>query len=330
MRRRFGDTSDRRGADGHRLDRGDRPGDAPGSEGRRPRGAPDRHARAERHQPQKRQGVPRPAAAHDRPADRQGRAVVTSWDHVADWYDKLVGDEGSDYHRHVVLPAAMRLLDPQPGEKVLDLCCGQGVFVRQLAQLPAVQVVGVDASPSLIEAARRRGSGPNLRYVVADACNLGDLADGSFDGVACLMAVHDLDDIEAMFRGVAKALRQGGRAVLVLMHPCFRVPRQSSWGWDDQKKTQYRRLDRYYTPMTIPIATHPGRHPETRTLFFHRPISAYINALAAAGLAVVACEELLSHHKSQPGGHSRGENRSRQEFPVFVALKALKLAIHPA
>jgi ubiquinone/menaquinone biosynthesis C-methylase UbiE len=251
--------------------------------------------------------------------------VATSWDHVAEWYDKLVGDEGSDYHRYVVLPAAMRLLHPQPGEKLMDLCCGQGVFARQLAQLPAVQVVGVDASASLIEAARRRGGGPNLRYSVADARELGELADGTFDGVACLMAVHDVDDVDAMFRGMAKALRAGGRAVLILMHPCFRLPRQSSWGWDDQKKTQYRRLDRYYTPMTIPIATHPGSDPGTRTLFFHRPISAYINALGAAGLAVVACEELLSHHRSQPGGHSRGENRSRQEFPVFVALKAVKL-----
>ena len=142
---------------------------------------------------------------------------------------------------------------------------------------------------------------------------------------ACLMAVHDLDDIAAAFRSLAAALKPGGRAVVIFMHPCFRVPRQSSWGWDDQKKTQYRRLDRYASPMTIPIATHPGSDPGTHTLFFHRPLAAYLNALGEAGLAVVACEELLSHHKSEPGGHSRGENRSRQEFPVFLALKAVKL-----
>ena len=77
--------------------------------------------------------------------------------------------------------------------------------------------------------------------------------------------------------------------------------------------------------MTIPIATHPGSAPGTQTLFFHRPVSTYINALGQAGLAVVTCEELLSHHKSEPGGHSRGENRSRQEFPVFLALRAIKV-----
>ncbi len=325
MRRRSGDTPHRQSPGRHRPGRGDRLHDTGPGERREPRGAPDRHGRPDRPDERKRSAQPGQGRGHGKLGGRPGSAPATSWDHVADWYDKLVGDEGSDYHRHVVLPAAMRMLDPRPGERLMDLCCGQGVFARQLAQLPAVQVVGVDASASLIEAARRRGGGPNLRYFVADARNPGDLADGAFDGVGCLMAVHDLDDIDAMFRGMAKALRAGGRAVLILMHPCFRVPRQSSWGWDDQKKTQFRRLDRYYSPMTIPIATHPGSDPGTRTLFFHRPISAYINALGAAGLAVVACEELLSHHKSQPGGHSRGENRSRQEFPVFVALKAVKL-----
>ncbi len=272
-----------------------------------------------------RHGGPRrraPAPGH-RPAP--GRGASTSWEHVASWYDKLVGDEGSDYHKHVVLPAAMRMLDPQPGERILDLCCGQGVFCRQLAEMPVKGIVGVDASQALIRAAEQRSQHPKVRYAVADARNLGPIADASFDAAACLMAVHDLDDIDATFRSLAAALRPAGRAVVIFMHPCFRIPRQSSWAWDDEKKMQYRRLDRYYSPMTIPIATHPGSDPGIKTLFFHRPVSAYINAIGAAGMAIVACEELLSHHKSEPGGHSRGENRSRQEFPVFVALKAVKL-----
>lgn len=256
---------------------------------------------------------------------QQAGPAHTSWDHVAGWYDKLVGDEGSDYHQHVVLPAAMRMLDPQPGQRVLDLCCGQGVFCRQLSQLPLKEIVGVDASPALIHAARQRSHDPKIRYAVGDARNLGDLANGTFDAAACLMAVHDLDDIEATFRSLAQALRVGGHAVIIFMHPCFRIPRQSSWGWDDQKKMQYRRLDRYISSMTIPIATHPGSDPSTHTIFFHRPVAAYINALGAAGMAVTSSEELMSHHKSEPGGHSRGENRSRQEFPVFLALKAVRL-----
>ncbi|HOD82217.1 MAG: Malonyl-(acyl-carrier protein) O-methyltransferase [Planctomycetes bacterium ADurb.Bin126] len=249
---------------------------------------------------------------------------TTSWEHVASWYDRLVGEEGSDYHRNVILPAAERMLDPQADEKVLDLCCGQGVFCRMLAARGVRHVVGADASESLIASARQRGPA-HVRYAVADARDAAAIPDRPFDAAACLMAVHDVDDLPALFATLAAALRTGGRAVVIFLHPCFRIPRQSSWEWDDQKRTQYRRLDRYASDMAIPIATHPGRGGDEHTVFFHRPLAACLNALGAAGLAVVAAEELLSHHVSQPGGHSRGENRARQEFPVFLALKAVKL-----
>lgn len=244
---------------------------------------------------------------------------------MAAWYDKLTGDGGADYHRHLLIPAALRLLDVQAGQKVLDLCCGQGVLARALAQAGAGQVMGVDLSGALIQAARDRGGGAALRYVQADARNLGPLADGSFDAAACLMAVHDVDDAGALFRNLAAALKPAGRAVLVLMHPCFRVPRQSHWGWDDQLKTQYRRMDRYASEIAIPIATHPGARPGEHTMFFHRPLGTYLGLLASAGLAVTGGEELLSHHRSEPGGRSRAENRARAEFPVFLALQLLKL-----
>ena len=284
-------------------------------------------------------------------------AAPTSWDNVASWYDRLVGDEGSDYHRQVILPAALRMLAPEPHERVLDLCCGQGVFCRLLAQHGVDKVVGVDASGELIAAARQRGPS-GVRYLVADATRLGpDVADGSFDAAACLMAVQDVDDLDGLFGSLGRALRPGGRAVIIMMHPCFRIPRQSSWGWDDEKGTQYRRLDRYAGAMTIPIATHPGGPGGPGggtsgaggaaggtdgsggaagaggsggaggqyTQFFHRPLAEYLSALGRASLAVVAAEELLTHRQSEPGGHSRGENRAKAEFPIFLALKAVRL-----
>jgi ubiquinone/menaquinone biosynthesis C-methylase UbiE len=245
---------------------------------------------------------------------------------VANWYDRLIGDEGSDYHQHVILPAALRLLAPQPGEQLLDLCCGQGVLARALLESDPKLVVGVDASPKLIAAAKARGGrDPRLRYVVRDARRLGDLASGQFDAAACIMAVHDLEGIDELFAELSRALRPGGRAVIIMLHPCFRVPRQSEWGWDDAKKTCYRRIDRYASPLRIPIATHPGRDPRQHTIFYHRPLADYINALGRAGLAITACEELLTHRQSAPGSHSRGENRAAQEFPLFLALTAIRI-----
>ena len=268
--------------------------------------------------------MPRPPRKTRPP--RPPPATSGGWDQVAAWYDKLVGDEGSDYHQHVLLPAALRLLDPQPGERILDLCCGQGVLVRRLLEHNVGFVLGVDASPKLIAAAKARGpDDPRVRYVVRDARRLDKLADGTFDAAALVMAVQDLEEFDPVSGEVARALRPHGRAVLIMMHPCFRIPRQSEWGWDAVKRTQYRRIDRYATPLSIPIATHPGRAAGQQTLFYHRPLADYLNALGRAGVAVVACEELLTHRKSQPGGHIRGENRAAQEFPIFLALKGVKL-----
>src|SRR5271156_3765947 len=95
------------------------------------------------------------------------RRGSTDWGAVADWYDQLVGEAGSDFHEHVVLPGVMRLLAIQPGERVIDVACGQGVLCRLLQSRGAV-VTGVAAARPLIEAARQRGPA-EIEYRVADA-----------------------------------------------------------------------------------------------------------------------------------------------------------------
>ena len=267
-------------------------------------------------------------AARPRPDSRPSAAprAGVGWDQVATWYDKLVGDDGSDYHKQVILPAVLRLLNSKPNERVLDLCCGQGVLARLLIdERLAGEVVGVDASTKLIEAARSRTTNPKAKFLIADVCANASWADGRFDAAACVMAVHDLEHIDKLFAHLSQALVPGGRAVIVMMHPCFRIPRQTHWGWDEEKKIQYRRLDRYSLPLSIPVTTHPGRGTGEQTWFYHRPLSAYINALGAAGLAVTHCEELHSHRRSQAGPRSRGEHRAAEEFPLFMALTVEKL-----
>lgn len=87
------------------------------------------------------------------------------WDQVAGWYDKLVGDGGSDYHRHVILPAAIRMLAPAPGEKILDVCCGQGVLIPLVLDAKVAAVTAVDASPKLIASAKTRFSAETKGYL---------------------------------------------------------------------------------------------------------------------------------------------------------------------
>ncbi len=270
----------------------------------------------------------KPSMAKKRPQADAAGAKDGGWDPVAAWYDKLVGDAGSDYHQHVILPAALHLLDPQPGQAIIDVCCGQGVMIQPLLKAKIGKFTGIDASRHLIKAARtRHGENANVSLIVADACAPGEWADGSYDMASCIMAVHDVPDLSGLFSNISRALKPAGHALFVMMHPCFRIPRKTHWGWDADQKIQYRRLDSYNSPLEIPITTHPGKKTGEETLFHHRPLAELLTSIGKSGLAVTACEELLSHRRSQSGPFSKAEHRAAEEFPMFLALKVAKVSV---
>jgi trans-aconitate methyltransferase len=100
----------------------------------------------------------------------------------------------------------VELLAPKAGERILDLGCGDGVLTRKLADL-GCDVVGVDASPEQIAAARALGVDAH----VMDGHALTFVAD--FDAVFSNAALHWMHDADRMLAGVHRALRPGGRFV---------------------------------------------------------------------------------------------------------------------
>jgi len=101
----------------------------------------------------------------------------------------------------------LELLQPQPGERILDLGCGDGVLTESLAATGA-QVVGVDSSPDMVAAARQRG----LDARVMDATRL--TFDQEFDAVFSNAVLHWIkDDPDSAITSVYRALRHPGRFV---------------------------------------------------------------------------------------------------------------------
>lgn len=285
----------------------------------------------------------------DRPGGLQEPPAETSWDHVAPWYDKLLEERGSDHHERVILPGVARLVQAGPGRRVLDVACGQGLLCRRLASL-GCEAVGVDAAPQLVEFARSART-PGCRYEVGDARALDRLGLGAFDAASCVLAFMNIDPVEPVMRGIAAALKPGGVLVGVILHPAFRAPGQTSWGWDrvgtpddglasgqslrlPGKRTatqmrQYRRVDGYLSPARRQIVMNPGHvssgDEAVVTWTFHRPIGHYVRCLAESNLLVDAMEEWPSLRVSQPGPRAAEENRSRREIPLFLAFRAVKI-----
>ena len=265
---------------------------------------------------------------------------ASSWEHVAAWYDELIEDRGSDHHENIILPGTLRLLGQPEGMRILDVACGQGVLCRAAAKLGA-EVVGVDSSPSLIDSARRLSKSPphgiaEPHFVVGDARNLGSLRlPGEFDAAICVMALMNIEPLGPVLDGIAAQLKHGAPFVAVMLHPAFRAPGQTSWGWSAPSETaaraangvQFRRVDGYLSPGVSEIVMNPGTTARggeaVTTLTYHRPLQTYVRALAEAGLLIDALEEWPSLRQSQPGTRAQAENRARREIPMFLAIRTL-------
>ncbi len=240
----------------------------------------------------------------------------SSWEGSAEWYDKIVGEKGHYFHEHLILPYILKL---KP-KKVLDIACGQGILARHLP--PTSEYLGIDISPTLIASAKKYKTPCKANFLVKDATKELDLK-GQFTHATVILALQNIEEPLKVFENAHKYLEPGGKLLLILNHPCFRIPRQSSWQTDPQKKMQYRRLDRYMSSLKIPIQTHPGTTSSDTTYSFHHPLSAYTHWLHTTGFTINLIDELCSDKKST-GPMAKAEDTARREFPLFLTILAEK------
>lgn len=248
--------------------------------------------------------------------------MKTSWHHVGPWYDKLVGDKGQYYHEHVVLPKTIALLGLQQNSTLLDLACGQGVLARKIAKTVAYQ--GVDAASFLIRKAQEYDRNPNHRFVIGDITKILPIGRRDFSHAVIILALQNIEFPEKALTIASQYLADSGVLVLVINHPCFRIPRQSGWGIDEKNKLQYRRINRYLSPMSIPVDMNPGSHSQSaQTWSFHFPLQDLSTYLQKSGFVIERIEE-WSSDKESVGKAAKMENRSRAEIPLFMAIRAHK------
>jgi SAM-dependent methyltransferase len=232
-------------------------------------------------------------------------------EHAANWIAwarKPGHDSYWVFHRDVFLE-----LVPEPSGRTLDLGCGEGRLSRDLAAL-GHDVVGVDASPTMLAAARE--AAPELEVHQADAAAL-PFEDASFGLVVAFMSLQDVGNLDGAIRECSRVLLPGGRLCIAIVHP---INSAGTWERDDAQSPLV--LEDSYLGTSRYAETFARDGLEMTFTSVHRPLEAFTEALAGSGFVIERLREpALPTHAIRTGRSARW-----QRFPLFLHLRAVKPA----
>jgi SAM-dependent methyltransferase len=178
--------------------------------------------------------------------------------------------------------------------------------------------VGVDPTWAQVRVAAERGGGP--RYSRAGAAAL-PFRGSAFDAVVACLVFEHIDEVDAALAEVGRVLEAGGRFLFFLNHPLLQTP-GSGWIDDTILDEQYWRIGPYLVEDRSIEEVEKGVHIP----FVHRPLSRYVNAMAAAGLLVTH----MAEPAPPPGFLARAaEYRDAATIPRLLFLRATKLPTPP-
>lgn len=234
-----------------------------------------------------------------------------AWERNAKWWQDGFTEGADAEYEEQIIPLAVAALTG--AARVLDIGTGEGQIARRVARTGA-EVVGIDPTRAQITEARDRGGA--VRYARAAATAL-PFVDGAFDAVVvCLVFEHILEP-ELAINEIARVLEPGGRFVFFLNHPLLQTP-GSGWVIDHDLDEQYWRVGPYLGVDIVMEELAPG----VRLPFVHRPLSHYVNAMAAAGLLI----EHMDEPRPPEGFLARApEYRDAADIPRLLGLRARKV-----
>jgi 2-polyprenyl-3-methyl-5-hydroxy-6-metoxy-1,4-benzoquinol methylase len=218
--------------------------------------------------------------------------VYAIWDQNADFWDERMG-EGNVFHKLLIEPTQLELLQLSGDEIILDAACGNGQFARTMSELGA-HVIAVDVSERMIEHAKARSAAHpgQIEFRVCDCTDrekLLVLGEGRFDRVVSTMALMDMAEIEPLVSAAAKLLKADGHFVFSLLHPCFNsgLTKQGLERHDiggELVEEYFVKVSRYSKPITTKGLAMLGQ--PTPQYYFHRPLAALFEPFFSAGFVL--------------------------------------------
>ena len=233
------------------------------------------------------------------------------WESHADWWIEGFTDGADPEYVEQILPLAAAEL--AGAGRVLDVGCGDGQISRLVRRNGAEHVVGIDPTWNQLLTAQERGGGP--MYARAGAGAL-PFRDEWFDAVVACLVFEHIRDVDDAIAEVARVLAPGGRFLFFLNHPLLQVP-GSGWIDDHLLDEQYWRIG----PYLVEDISLEEVDKDVFLPFVHRPLSRYVNAMAAAGMLITRMEEPAP----PPGFLARAEEYSAATtIPRLLFLRAEK------
>jgi 2-polyprenyl-3-methyl-5-hydroxy-6-metoxy-1,4-benzoquinol methylase len=249
------------------------------------------------------------------------------WDDNAAYWDEFMG-EGNDFVEVLCWPVTKQLLELQPGNRVLDIACGNGLTSRRLAKL-GCDVVAFDFSKRMIEKAKEYPSPEvgEIRYHVLDASDqraLLDLGEDEFDAALCNMALFDMAEIEPLFQALPLLLRSGSPFVFSVLHPCFNNPHTKLVAEVEDRSgkliTEYSvRVNKYITP-SVEHAVALKEQPKPQ-LVFHRPLQVLLESGFNTGFVLDALEERAFPTDHPPSRSELSWGANFNEIPPVMVVR---------
>lgn len=151
-------------------------------------------------------------------------SLFDTWtDRYDSWFATPIGQLVRWYEAELLLS----FLEPQPGERILDVGCGTGIFTADVLKSGA-WVTGIDLSVSMLAKAIARG-GDNFAGLCADMCAL-PFGDNIFDRVFSMTAIEFVDDAAKAIAELNRVVKPGGRVVVTSLNSL------SPWAEQRRKK----------------------------------------------------------------------------------------------
>jgi SAM-dependent methyltransferase len=234
--------------------------------------------------------------------------LADAWESEAqrwiEWARKPGHDSYWQYHRDQFLP-----LLPAPSGPTVDIGCGEGRLPRDLKKR-GYEVMGVDVSPTLVEAARK--ADPGGQYLVGNA-NALPIDDGCFRLATAFMSLQDVDDLDGATAEIARVLQPGGHACIAIVHPI-----NSTGNFQSEAADSVFTIDGSYLSERTYCDTFERDGLSMTFHSRHRPLDTYSRSFERAGFLIEAIRE-----NAVPDAVAAQSPRSArwQRIPLFLHFR---------